>query len=93
MQSRSNNKTGDHPAYVNVTVAPEWTTFEGFLKSMGERPEGTTLGRILDLGGYFPGNVFWMTDAEQKLHQKNKRHLLGLVKKPVQPITAVAQAA
>jgi len=57
-------------------VAPEWITFEGFIGSMGERPEGTTLGRILDMGNYEPGNAFWQTDAEQKLAARNKRALL-----------------
>jgi hypothetical protein len=59
-----------------VTVASEWRTFEEFIKSMGERPEGCTLGRILDMGNYENGNAFFMTDAEQKLAQKNKRALL-----------------
>ena len=59
-----------------VMVAPEWITFEGFIGSMGERPEGTTLGRILDMGNYEPGNAFWQTDAEQKLAARNKRALL-----------------
>ena len=63
-----------------VRVAPEWTTFEGFLASLGVRPAGKTLGRILDMGNYEPGNAFWMTMQEQKLAQRNKRALLKWTK-------------
>jgi len=59
-----------------VKVCPEWITFSGFLSAMGERLPNTTLGRILDLGNYEPGNVVYMTDVEQKLAQRNKRALL-----------------
>jgi len=48
-----------------VRVCPEWDSFEGFLKDMGERPEGTSLGRIGDVGNYEPGNCQWQTDKEQ----------------------------
>ena len=56
-----------------------WRTFEGFLKSLGTRPEGTTLGRILDIGDYEPSNAFWMTSAEQSLAARNKHSLLKLL--------------
>jgi hypothetical protein len=59
-----------------VAIAREWMTFEGFLASMGERPEGTSLGRILDMGNYEKSNAFWQTLPEQKLAQRNKRALL-----------------
>ena len=32
---------------------------------MGERPGGTTLGRIGDKGNYEPGNCQWQTNEEQ----------------------------
>jgi hypothetical protein len=66
-----------NPFSYPISLSHLWLTFEGFITSMGERPEGTTLGRILDLGSYEQGNAFWMTDAEQKLHQMNKQHLLA----------------
>jgi hypothetical protein len=68
-------KSYDRYGEAGVTVTPEWMTFEGFLASMGERPKGTTLGRILDSGNYEPGNAFYQTDAEQKLAARNKRAL------------------
>jgi hypothetical protein len=62
-----------------VKVCPEWETFAGFLASMGERPAGTTLGRVLDMGDYTRSNCVWMTPEEQRLHQRNKRALLKFV--------------
>lgn len=82
MISRTTNcKASNYCQYggTGVSVASEWVMFEGFLKSMGERPEGCTLGRILDMGNYEPGNVFWMTKPEQNLAQRNKNALLKLV--------------
>lgn len=40
---------------------------------MGDRPEGTTLGRFGDTGNYEPGNVAWMTVEEQAAEQAKKR--------------------
>ena len=59
-----------------VAVCDQWKAFENFLADLGERPKGTTLGRILDLGNYEPGNCFWMTKAEQGLARRNKCALL-----------------
>ena len=56
-----------------VLVCDRWLQFKNFLEDMGERPEGTSLGRILDMGNYEPNaNVFWMTSAEQGLARRNK---------------------
>jgi hypothetical protein len=61
-----------------VTVCERWLTFENFLADMGVRPEGTTLGRNLDMGNYEPGNCFWQTSKEQALAKRNKRALSTL---------------
>lgn len=58
-----------------VLVSDMWLTFEGFLKSMGERPKGTSLGRVLDRGNYELGNTFWMTQDEQNLSRMNNNAL------------------
>lgn len=76
---------------VGIVVAPEWMAFEGFLASMGQRPEETTLGRILDIGNYEPGNVFWMTPKEQGLAKRNKRSLLNMAR--TNPAKAGSNAA
>lgn len=56
-----------------VTVCERWKTFENFLQDMGERPEGTTLGRKLDSGNYEPGNAYWQTPAQQAQERANRR--------------------
>jgi hypothetical protein len=59
-----------------VKIDPRWVGeggFERFLEDVGERPEGTTLGRIGDTGDYVPGNAKWMTKAEQAEHRAAKR--------------------
>lgn len=53
---------------LGVTVCDRWQGehgFENFLADVGERPEGTTLGRFGDVGNYEPRNVKWMDSAEQ----------------------------
>jgi hypothetical protein len=45
-------------------------SFEVFLNDVGERPLGTELDRINNDGDYEPGNVRWVTHAE---NQRNKR--------------------
>jgi len=69
-----------HPGYetygkAGVQICDRWKTFDNFLTDLGERPEGKTLGRILDRGNYEPGNVVWMTKAEQNLTRKNNHAL------------------
>jgi hypothetical protein len=79
----TNLNAKDYPRYGGanppVRICSEWLTFAGFLADMGERPAGTSLGRILDIKNYKKSNVFWMTDAEQKLAARNKRALLKWV--------------
>ena len=73
-----------------VKVCPEWMKFTGFLASMGPRPEGTSIGRILDMGDYEPGNAFFQTPAEQKLAARNKRALLKWAASQSQPALQAA---
>ena len=56
-----------------IIVSPRWHDFASFYQDMGNRPKGTTLGRIGDIGNYEPGNVRWMTQAEQTEIQVEKR--------------------
>jgi len=59
-----------------VKVCETWKTFKGFYADMGDRPVGTTLGRILDITDYAPETAFWMTQAEQNLARTNRLQLL-----------------
>lgn len=61
-----------------VTICARWIGehgFENFLADLGERPEGTTLGRFGDIGDYEPGNVVWQNPKQQAAEQKVKRQL------------------
>ena len=79
MFRRANNHNGRNPSYKNVSVCSRWSTFEAFFEDMGTKPSPKhSLGRTLDMGNYEPGNVFWMTWAEQGLAQRNKQALLRL---------------
>jgi hypothetical protein len=53
-----------------IRMCPEWLEpkgrgFANFLKFMGPRPVGMSLGRRNPNGHYAPGNVFWETNEEQ----------------------------
>lgn len=53
---------------IGVTVCKRWlgkTGFQHFVDDMGERPEGTTLGRFGDIGSYKKSNCAWMSHAQQ----------------------------
>jgi hypothetical protein len=54
-----------------ITVCERWHDYDHFYEDMGERPEGTTLGRIDNDGNYEPANCGWFTVAEQN---RNTRH-------------------
>ena len=53
-----------------ITVCAEWHEFEKFFIDNGPRPEGTTLDRIDNEKGYFPGNTQW---ANPYVQGRNKR--------------------
>lgn len=48
-----------------IKIDPRWMDFMNFLADMGERPDGTSLERIDNLGDYTKNNCRWATAKEQ----------------------------
>jgi hypothetical protein len=57
-----------------ITVCDAWLTFEGFVKDMGLRPEGTTLGRLDNDGSYRKGDCRWETPKQQQNNTRRTIH-------------------
>lgn len=53
-----------------IFVHPAWHDFRNFLTDMGERPQNTSIDRIDNAKGYYPGNCRWATRHEQALNTK-----------------------
>jgi len=65
------NNTGyDNYGGRGITICDEWQSFEGFHKSMGDRPEGTSIDRINNNGNYTPDNCKWSTRSEQSANSR-----------------------
>ena len=64
-------------SYRGVTVCKRWLdSFENFIADVGERPTGTSIGRLCDMGNYEVGNAFWQTQSEQNLAKRNHTALM-----------------
>jgi hypothetical protein len=66
-----------------ITVCERWRDFRNFLADMGERPDGTSLGRFGDVGNYEPGNCAWQSAAQQAIERKKHYALLSVGRKYV----------
>lgn len=68
-----------------VRICKRWLVFTNFLKDMGIRPKGSTLGRFGDVGNYTKSNCRWQTSRQQQIERETKdpakaaRNLLGKV--------------
>ena len=54
---------------------PRWSDFREFLKDMGVRPEGKTIGRKDNERGYFPDNCCWEDCFEQARNKRNNHFI------------------
>jgi len=58
-----------------IQVDPVWRDFSAFLRDMGQRPTGMTLGRINNDLGYSPTNCQWETMEQQQRNRRSNRLL------------------
>jgi hypothetical protein len=54
-----------------VLLCAEWMTFEGFVASMGEAPEGMSIERKDVNGNYVATNCVWATIKDQSRNKRN----------------------
>ena len=59
-----------------IVVCDRWREFANFLADMGERPDGTTLGRKDNDGNYEPNNCAWQSHKHQARNRRSNRFIM-----------------
>ena len=68
MKTRVTNKnrnSADRYIGRGIDMDPRWNEYSNFLSDMGDRPDNTTLDRINNDIGYWPGNCRWADAVQQ----------------------------
>lgn len=75
MRKRCDDKRD--PAYGGrgISYCDRWGKYEHFVADMGEAPDGLSLERKNNDGGYEPGNCRWATQKEQCRNRRSSRSL------------------
>lgn len=80
-QMRRRCENPKHKQYIDyggrgITVCRRWWKFSNFFKDMGKKPDGKSIDRINNDGGYKKSNCKWSTPKEQATNRRSRARVL-----------------